>query len=184
MLSNIRCILFLKNILFTHSRETQRERERKREAETQAEGEAGSMQGARRGTQSRDPRITPWAEGRCSTAGPPGRPHQTYFKGKYLLNDSRLHSCSTAEPRAPACVCTGGLRPYGAGTDPDVATVQRKVDEAGDVPSRRPSVVDPWTLGHPAVGVLWPELPPSGQRPGASTAGDGSSYVMVLLLWH
>lgn len=76
-----------------------------------------------------------------------------------------------------------GLRPYGAGTDPDVATVQRKVDEGGDVPSRRPSVVDPRTLGHPAVGVLWPELPPSGQRPGASTAGDGSSYVMVLLLW-
>ena len=29
------------------------------EAETQAEGEAGSMQGARRGTQSRDSRTTP-----------------------------------------------------------------------------------------------------------------------------
>ena len=29
------------------------------EAETQAEGEAGSMQGARRGTRSRDPGVTP-----------------------------------------------------------------------------------------------------------------------------
>ena len=36
---------------------------REREAETQAEGEAGSMQGARRGPQSRDSRITPWAAG-------------------------------------------------------------------------------------------------------------------------
>ncbi|XP_072663169.1 small integral membrane protein 14 isoform X2 [Canis lupus baileyi] len=33
-----------------------------REAETQAEGEAGSMQGARRGTPSRDSRIAPWAK--------------------------------------------------------------------------------------------------------------------------
>ena len=41
----------------------EREREREREAETQAEGEAGYMQGARRGTRSRDSRITPWAEG-------------------------------------------------------------------------------------------------------------------------
>ena len=38
-------------------------RDREREAETQAEGEAGSMQGARRGTRSWDPGITPWAEG-------------------------------------------------------------------------------------------------------------------------
>ncbi|XP_048963116.1 CTP synthase 2 isoform X3 [Canis lupus baileyi] len=37
--------------------------EREREAETQEEGEAGSVQGARRGTQSRDFRITPWAKG-------------------------------------------------------------------------------------------------------------------------
>ena len=34
-----------------------------RETETQAEGEAGSMQGVRRGTQSRVSKITPWAEG-------------------------------------------------------------------------------------------------------------------------
>ena len=39
------------------------ERERETETETQAEGEAGSMQGARRGTQSRVPRITHQANG-------------------------------------------------------------------------------------------------------------------------
>ena len=44
------------------------------EAETQAEGEAGSPQGARCGIRSQDPEITPWAEGRCSTAKPPRRP--------------------------------------------------------------------------------------------------------------
>ncbi|XP_048950981.1 E3 ubiquitin-protein ligase RNF170 isoform X2 [Canis lupus dingo] len=43
-------------------------RDREREAETQAEGEAGSMQGARCETQSRDSRITPWAEGTCIIA--------------------------------------------------------------------------------------------------------------------
>ena len=37
---------------------------REREAETQAEGEAGSVRGAQCGTQSRDPRIMPWAKGR------------------------------------------------------------------------------------------------------------------------
>ena len=31
--------------------------------------------GARCGTQSLDPGITPWAEGRCSTTGPPRRPN-------------------------------------------------------------------------------------------------------------
>ena len=40
-------------------------RDTEREAETQAEGEAGPMQGARRGTQSRVSRITPWANVRC-----------------------------------------------------------------------------------------------------------------------
>ena len=37
---------------------------REREAETQEEGKAGSLQGARRGTRSRDSRIAPWAKGR------------------------------------------------------------------------------------------------------------------------
>ena len=48
-------------ILFIYS--WKREREREREAQTQAEREAGSMQEARHGTRSRDPRIMPWAEG-------------------------------------------------------------------------------------------------------------------------
>ena len=48
--------------------------EREREAETQEEGEAGSMQGARRGTRSRDSRIAPWAKGRRQTAEPPRDP--------------------------------------------------------------------------------------------------------------
>ena len=49
-------LFFLRFYLFIH-------RHRQREAETQAEGETGSMQGARRGTPSRVPRIRPWAEG-------------------------------------------------------------------------------------------------------------------------
>ena len=32
------------------------------------------MQGARRGTRSRDPGVTPWAEGRRQTAEPPRDP--------------------------------------------------------------------------------------------------------------
>ena len=57
---------FLRFYLFIHERE--------REAETQAEGEAGSMQGARRGTRSRDSRIRPWAKGRRQTTEPPRDP--------------------------------------------------------------------------------------------------------------
>ena len=45
-------------------KDTHTQRKREREAETQVEGETGSMQGAQRGTQSQDPRITLWAEGR------------------------------------------------------------------------------------------------------------------------
>ena len=48
-------------------------------AETEAEGEAGSTQGAGRGTQSRDPRIMPWAEGRHQTAEPPRLPLLSNF---------------------------------------------------------------------------------------------------------
>ena len=46
------------------------EREREREAGTQVEGEAGSLQGAPCGTRSRDPGVTPWAEGSSSTEAP------------------------------------------------------------------------------------------------------------------
>ena len=56
----------------THTH-THTEREREREAETQ-EREAGSMLGARRGTRSRDSRITPWAKGRRQTTEPPRDP--------------------------------------------------------------------------------------------------------------
>ena len=56
-----------------------KEREREREAETQAEGEAGSMQGAQCGTRFQDSRITPWAEGKCSTTEPPRCPSNVYF---------------------------------------------------------------------------------------------------------
>ena len=46
-----------------------------REAETQAEGEAG-------GTRSQDPGVTPWAEGRRSSAEPPGRPESFLFNAQ------------------------------------------------------------------------------------------------------
>ena len=54
-------------------------REREREAEAQAEGGAGSMQGARHETQFQDSRITPWVEGRHSTAEPPRDPRGADF---------------------------------------------------------------------------------------------------------
>ena len=65
--------LFLK-ILFIYSWE-----HREREAETQAEGETGSMQAPRCGTWSRDPGITPWAEGRCLTAELHRHPEKQVF---------------------------------------------------------------------------------------------------------
>ena len=56
-----------------------RDTQREREAETQAEGEAGSMQGAGRGTRSRDSRTTPWDEGGAKPLSHPGCPIQ-YLK--------------------------------------------------------------------------------------------------------
>ena len=55
-----------------------------REAETQAEGEAGSMQGARRGTRSQDPRITTCTKGRHSTTGYPGAPEYEFLLSSIL----------------------------------------------------------------------------------------------------
>ena len=55
------------------------EREREREAETQAEGEAGSMQGARRGTRSQDPGVTPWTKGGAKPLSHPGAPVLPFF---------------------------------------------------------------------------------------------------------
>ena len=51
---------FFKDFIYLFMRDTQIERQRHR-------GEAGSMQGARCGTQSRDPRITRRAKGRHQT---------------------------------------------------------------------------------------------------------------------
>ena len=53
-------------------RDTERGRDTGRE-------EAGSLQGARCGTGSRDPSITPWAKGRCSTTEPPKCPIYAHF---------------------------------------------------------------------------------------------------------
>ena len=53
-------------------------RDTEREAETQAEGEAGSVQGARRGAQSRVSRITPWAG--AKPLSHPGIPTNLIFK--------------------------------------------------------------------------------------------------------
>ena len=72
--------LFLK-ILFIYSWE----REREREAETQAEGEAGSQQGAQCRTRSQDPGVTPWMEGRRSTAEPPTCPRTCFSFLKFFL---------------------------------------------------------------------------------------------------
>ena len=57
-----------------------------REAETQAEGEAGFMQGARRGTRSRDPRVTSWAEGGAKPLSHPGFPNHCFFKNSFYTN--------------------------------------------------------------------------------------------------
>ena len=45
-------------------------RDTQKETEIQAERDAGTMQGALCGTRFQDLRITPWAEGRCSTTQP------------------------------------------------------------------------------------------------------------------
>ena len=50
-----------------------------READTQAEAEAGSLRGVPCGTRSRDPRITPWAEGRPQPLSHSGIPNFDYY---------------------------------------------------------------------------------------------------------
>ena len=80
---------FFKIYLFIHERDIHRR------AEIQAEGEAGSMQGAQHGTRSRDSKITPWAEGRRSTAETPRDPWKVLLtistiKTDFFLNTSQL----------------------------------------------------------------------------------------------
>ena len=52
---------------------------RDRDRQTQAEGEAASVEGARHGTRSQDPRITPWAEGGAKPLSHPGIPFPNIF---------------------------------------------------------------------------------------------------------
>lgn len=72
---------FFLKILFIYSWETQRE------AETQAQRETGSLKGAWCRTRSWDPRITTWAKGWHSTAGPPRRPNE-----RFLLQEGSAQS--------------------------------------------------------------------------------------------
>ena len=77
---------FFKDFVYLFMRDTERE------AETQAEGEAGSMQGARCGTRSQDPRVTPWAVGRRSTTEPPGCPWAIILNNtSHCWTDSPVH---------------------------------------------------------------------------------------------
>ena len=53
------------------------------ERERETERETGSMQGARRGTQSRLSGITPWTKGGAKPLGHRGRPFGWIFKKTY-----------------------------------------------------------------------------------------------------
>ena len=69
-----------------------RDTERKRKVKTQAEGEAGSMQGARCGTRSWVPRITPQASGGAQPLHHQGCPMWQWFKTQTL--DSEFLGCN------------------------------------------------------------------------------------------
>ena len=56
-----------------------------RDTKKEAEEEADSMQGALRGTPSRNAGIMPWAKGRRSTAKPPRRPRNKFFEEKNIF---------------------------------------------------------------------------------------------------
>ena len=62
-----------------------RDRERGRDRQRE-----GSMQGARCESRSRVSRITPWAEGKRQTAGPPGLPIFLFLK-RFSLFDRVRH---------------------------------------------------------------------------------------------
>ena len=74
---------------------------RDRERERQAEGEADSMQGARCGTRSQDPRIMPWAKGSAKSLSHPGGPMSGFFPLSIMI--VRL---------AHALVCSWGIHPF------------------------------------------------------------------------
>ena len=96
-------------------------RDPEREAETQAEGETGSLRGPRRGTRFRDPGVTPWAEGRCSTAEPPWCLRGDIFKNMIMISGPSMSWTGVgsfytraAVGRRRTCCClsftTGALR--------------------------------------------------------------------------
>ena len=76
-----------------------------RGAETQAKREADSMQGARRGTGSRNSRIAPWAKGRRETAEPPRDPHVCVFKyvHPFMFDQLSVFMCESVFISTPLC---------------------------------------------------------------------------------
>ena len=88
---------FFKIYLFIHDRQRERERE----------AEIGSTQGARRGTQSRDSRIAPWAKGRHQTPEPPRDPCSFEFSLRLLRH--LLYDLFEAQSSPHLSVNSGGL---------------------------------------------------------------------------
>ena len=83
--------LFLKRFyLFIHERHREK-------AETQTERETGYLQGAPCGIRSCNSGITPWAEGRRSTAEPPR--HSSAFFSQYRTSLSFLDARTSCEIR-------------------------------------------------------------------------------------
>ena len=89
-------IHFFKDFIYLSMRDTQRE------TETQAEGEASSMQGARCGIRSRNPGITAWAKGRCSTTEPPRCPQLHILKKTLCISGQRLSNADVLGRTGPA----------------------------------------------------------------------------------
>ena len=104
-------------------------RDPERDAETQAEGEAGSMRGARRGTRSRDPGVTPWAEGGAKPWGgapglPPTASYETAHEAPALLwqrlpSNAEVGSVASGRPGgAEQSMASGSGRYVGLGRCP------------------------------------------------------------------
>ena len=94
--------LFLRSSLFIHERHTGRE------AETQAEGERSRLHaGARRGTRSRDPRVTPRAIGRRQTAEPPRCPFHLPFRNEGQTAEPWCHQGRLPGFKGPSAACGG-----------------------------------------------------------------------------
>ena len=68
-----------------------------RDTEREPETQAGSQRGTGCGTQSQDSRITPWAEGRCSTTEPPRCPKWITFLFPCALSHYHLELSSRGQ---------------------------------------------------------------------------------------